>query len=530
MNSLMGRHIFKSNKKAKNVTNSCVVQKMDVHNHFNSNIYDKFSWSVGTNVMVPHNDKILSTIIKEIEMLDDIPRLDDKITVVFLDGEEKQFKRYELKSSTNYIQNRHKLRPGCLIEIQSKANQWKLCYINNWGLTRNNKICTNGGIFSVNGQNYDRWSHKLRCCSDLLKLEIGANIYIFDLDINKWCYGTIQYIFKSTNKDLDIYYVYYRKNGKIYSTYIHQFSAKIQLPNPKYLIHNDDIKEKTIYFNETELIYYKLLLQKFVRAVSDDVTEILVNNDILSVLIEYVGFVNGLIMILELKTWKAVMKHRDRNFSTQTIYETGSFQIQKYSKSKPIKQHSKSTLNVNANRFIPNMSCGLHKKEHKNNKNNTDSTNLLNLKVNTLETRINEILKTVERIEQKLEDDEKNQNNITTQIENIKQDINFLKNNLNGNVKVDKTLTKQQKLKVWLRDQVELPEYYDIFIENGVDDLSVVMLINMDVLQQMDIKKIGHKMKILHCVKLLKQEQRGVQNNDIACGIEGGHNLIDTNK
>ena len=106
----------------------------------------------------------------------------------------------------------------------------------------------------------------------------------------------------------------------------------------------------------------------------------------------------------------------------------------------------------------------------------------------------------------------------------IKQDINKGQN-------VTKELSKKEQLKMWMH-KIELLEYYDIFIKNGVEDLEVVKLLNMDTLNHMNINKIGHKIKLLAEIQKLKQSssnndnQNNNQPNIKSYAQEG--NIIDT--
>eukprot|EP01083_Nonionella_stella_P045969 123136_1 len=76
---------------------------------------------------------------------------------------------------------------------------------------------------------------------------------------------------------------------------------------------------------------------------------------------------------------------------------------------------------------------------------------------------------------------------------------------INQNVGKLYTNPKQQKVKLWLENTVELREYYGLFIENGIVDLSTVALLNMETIKTMGIDKVGHQMKLLNAITKLKQ-------------------------
>ena len=63
--------------------------------------------------------------------------------------------------------------------------------------------------------------------------------------------------------------------------------------------------------------------------------------------------------------------------------------------------------------------------------------------------------------------------------------------------------SKQEQFRAWLRDEVELEEYFHVFHDNGLDNLNSMKMVTMDVLNMVGIQKIGHKMLLLrHIAKL----------------------------
>ena len=99
-------------------------------------------------------------------------------------------------------------------------------------------------------------------------------------------------------------------------------------------------------------------------------------------------------------------------------------------------------------------------------------------------------------------------------MEIIKQNINQLMNNNSPKQELENPVI------VWLRNVVKLPEYIDLFMESGMDDMSIIEDIKMNELNLMGITKLGHKMKILKEIMKLKQPK---QNQSIApAANEGG--------
>ena len=57
----------------------------------------------------------------------------------------------------------------------------------------------------------------------------------------------------------------------------------------------------------------------------------------------------------------------------------------------------------------------------------------------------------------------------------------------------------------WLTSTVGLPGYVTLFKQESIENMSIVKLLNAETLEKMKIKKIGHQLKILHKVDLLKK-------------------------
>eukprot|EP01083_Nonionella_stella_P275549 935863_1 len=70
-----------------------------------------------------------------------------------------------------------------------------------------------------------------------------------------------------------------------------------------------------------------------------------------------------------------------------------------------------------------------------------------------------------------------------------------------------KVKAKRETVRKWLKNEVDLEQYHALFIENGFEDLQSIKALNMDILNMMQIDKIGHKMKILRCVAKLNHSQ-----------------------
>ena len=61
----------------------------------------------------------------------------------------------------------------------------------------------------------------------------------------------------------------------------------------------------------------------------------------------------------------------------------------------------------------------------------------------------------------------------------------------------DETLDPQEKVQKWLAEQVRLPQYFELFVKEGFDELEVIKHITKQDLIAMGIDKLGHQRKII---------------------------------
>eukprot|EP00484_Ammonia_sp_Unknown_P022648 CAMPEP_0197027102 /NCGR_PEP_ID=MMETSP1384-20130603/7079_1 /TAXON_ID=29189 /ORGANISM="Ammonia sp." /LENGTH=212 /DNA_ID=CAMNT_0042455899 /DNA_START=71 /DNA_END=709 /DNA_ORIENTATION=+ len=67
--------------------------------------------------------------------------------------------------------------------------------------------------------------------------------------------------------------------------------------------------------------------------------------------------------------------------------------------------------------------------------------------------------------------------------------------------------TEQEKLKEWMTEQVKLPEYYELFVQNGFDRLEFVKMVEDHDLAAMGITKCGHRKQLLRHIALLRHNK-----------------------
>jgi len=111
---------------------------------------------------------------------------------------------------------------------------------------------------------------------------------------------------------------------------------------------------------------------------------------------------------------------------------------------------------------------------------------------------IQKIQSRMKQIELKLVKEQKGNNldDVFKEIDALKKTVNKLSEKVNP---------KRQQLRAWMEEKVKLPQYYDVLIENGIEDLSTAKLLTMETLKGIGIEKIGHCMKILHAVALMNE-------------------------
>ena len=84
-------------------------------------------------------------------------------------------------------------------------------------------------------------------------------------------------------------------------------------------------------------------------------------------------------------------------------------------------------------------------------------------------------------------------------------------------------------LRAWLCDGLHLEEYYDVFVEEGFEDISLLCYLDEDDLIKLKVNKMAHRKKLLNAIKILKRsfapnETYFIFNgHDDAEHIEDGH-------
>lgn len=94
-------------------------------------------------------------------------------------------------------------------------------------------------------------------------------------------------------------------------------------------------------------------------------------------------------------------------------------------------------------------------------------------------------------------------NELTSVITKQQQILNNNNNNNNNGIVKHNGNTQRDKVYIWLRDVVNLEEYYNLFTENGFDDMEIIKNVTNQHLMEIGIHKIGHRIKIIKHISLL---------------------------
>ena len=86
------------------------------------------------------------------------------------------------------------------------------------------------------------------------------------------------------------------------------------------------------------------------------------------------------------------------------------------------------------------------------------------------------------------------------QIQSIQRQLDELKRmkgNFTSDMDDEKDLNDKERVEKWLKERVKLPQYFELFIEQGFDDLDSIKDVTKEDLNQMGIDKVGHQRKII---------------------------------
>ena len=69
---------------------------------------------------------------------------------------------------------------------------------------------------------------------------------------------------------------------------------------------------------------------------------------------------------------------------------------------------------------------------------------------------------------------------------------------------------EESQMREWMEYTVKLPQYFEVLRDNGFEDLESMRDITMEHLREIGIDKIGHRLKLMKSVAVLKAEHTEV--------------------
>eukprot|EP01083_Nonionella_stella_P001061 3060_1 len=99
------------------------------------------------------------------------------------------------------------------------------------------------------------------------------------------------------------------------------------------------------------------------------------------------------------------------------------------------------------------------------------------MQIEQINTKISAMQQKINNIELRL-NEEKKQDDFGDRLGKMMNDMKLMKQNINALSANNKMNPEQQKVKSWLENNVKLPQYFDTFMKNGIDELSVVALLD----------------------------------------------------
>merc|ERR1712062_579963 len=92
--------------------------------------------------------------------------------------------------------------------------------------------------------------------------------------------------------------------------------------------------------------------------------------------------------------------------------------------------------------------------------------------------------------------------------EEKKEDQNVLKIDHDHDLEPKLETNELAAVSRWMVNEVKLPQYMDLFVDNGFEDLSVIQALTMNDLIEMGIEKKGHRIKITQCISRMNARSR----------------------
>ena len=129
-------------------------------------------------------------------------------------------------------------------------------------------------------------------------------------------------------------------------------------------------------------------------------------------------------------------------------------------------------------------------------------TDSMSVKCIANEARIDALCGTIESLMETVHSLKEEIKGLNTQIDELR--VNTAAEST-GDIAVDGQQNSEiDALREWLRDEVRLPQYIDVFLKNGFENLSVIQPLGVNDLDEMGIEKKGHRLQIVLAIAKLK--------------------------
>lgn len=156
----------------------------------------------------------------------------------------------------------------------------------------------------------------------------------------------------------------------------------------------------------------------------------------------------------------------------------------------------------------------------------TKSLRSLTVRLDSLTVAMDTMQKQMVIMQTRLDEEEKeNSNDVKQQIDDIKSTVQQL---VRGShiVQMNTEVTEEALFRKWVVNTLNYPEYYELFVENGVETINVAKLLTKSELRMIGINKIGHQLKIMQSIEALKQKQDNLVASTYQQAKEGGTVMI----
>ena len=150
------------------------------------------------------------------------------------------------------------------------------------------------------------------------------------------------------------------------------------------------------------------------------------------------------------------------------------------------------------------------------------------VKSNNLESEAAEILTIINKLREDMNQMMVNQEDLRKELKELRQNqlhaVGRTHNSVRGDEKLKNIHEERNqreadvdggRLKEWIENEVKLPQYFDLLMENGFEDMESMKDITMEHLQEIGISKLGHRVKFMKAVTTLKTADTLLQNKFI---------------